>query len=154
MLAKKIAVGFGIAIILPLMFHYGVSTFSPSPKYSDYRIDNYPQDYKNASPEKKKEVTAKNKNLNLQFKSAKKEFQQHLFFVAVPLGLLLIIIGVFISNNAIGAGLVFGGIFSVSNGYINYWSELPDSLRFASLIVAFLILITVGYKKLEGEKQT
>ncbi len=148
MLAKRFALGFGIAIILPLMFHYGVSTFSPSPKYSDYRIDNYHQDYEAAFGEKKIELAAKKKKMDLQFKSANKKFQQHLFFVAVPLGILSIIIGVFISSNAIGAGLIFGGIFSVSNGYINYWSELPDSLRFASLVVAFLILIIVGYKKL------
>lgn len=154
MLAKKFALGFGIAIILPLMFHYGVSMFSTPPERIDYHIDNYRQDYRDASTEKKKELAAKKKKLELEFKSANKKFQQHLFFVAVPLGLLSIVIGAFVSSNAIGSGLIFGGILSVSHGYINYWSELPDSLRFASLVAAFIVLIIVGYRKLEGEKPT
>ena len=36
MLAKKIALGFGLAIIFPMMIHYGVSTFSPAPKFESY----------------------------------------------------------------------------------------------------------------------
>jgi hypothetical protein len=36
MLAKKIALGFGLAIIFPMMIHYGVSTFSPEPKFENY----------------------------------------------------------------------------------------------------------------------
>jgi hypothetical protein len=47
---------------------------------------------------------------------------------------------------------MFGGIFSVCDGYISYWSELSDALRFISLVVAFLVLIFVGYKKLEKKK--
>ncbi len=152
MLAKRFALGFGIAIILPLMLYYGVSTFSPEPKYSDYRIDNYYQKYKDASLEDKKALANKQEKLTLQLKVARKGFQQNLFFVMVPLGVLSIIIGAFITTNSIGAGLIFGGIFSMCNGYIRYWSELPDSLRFISLLFAFLVLIIVGYKKLESQK--
>jgi len=153
MLAKKFALGFSIAVILPLMFHYGVSTFSHPPSYDDYSIDNYYQEYTSASVEKKKDLTAQKKKVDLKFKSAKKKFQQDLFFVAVPLGLLSIIIGVFMLNNTIGTGLIFGGIFSILNGYANYWYLLPDSLRFISLLITFFILIVVGYKKLENKKE-
>ena len=37
MLAKKIALGFGIAVIYPLMLYYGVSSFSPPPPWGAYQ---------------------------------------------------------------------------------------------------------------------
>ncbi len=45
MLAKKFALAFGIAVLLPFLVYYGVSTFSPPPKhdwtcYRQYVIDN------------------------------------------------------------------------------------------------------------------
>jgi hypothetical protein len=32
---------------------------------------------------------------------------------------------------AIGTGLMFGGIFSVCDGYFNYWSKLSTQLKFS-----------------------
>ena len=44
---------------------------------------------------------------------------------------------------------MFGGIFSICDGYFNYWSELADVLKFGSLLVAFGLLIFLGYGRLE-----
>jgi hypothetical protein len=44
---------------------------------------------------------------------------------------------------------MFGGIFSVCDGYFNYWSELSAQLKFSSLLAAFIVLLVVGYRKLE-----
>jgi len=149
MLAKKFALGFGIAIILPMMIHYGVSTFVTQPKWEDYTIRNYYQRYDNASPEEKKELEAENDRLYEERREKEKHFQKYLFFVSVPLGIIAITTGAFLPIQAIGTGLMFGGIFSVCDGYICYWSELSDALRFISLLIAFIILIVIGYKKLE-----
>ena len=54
MLAKKFALGFGIAIIFPMMIHYGVSTFSPEPKWKDYQVENYYEKHERATPEEQK----------------------------------------------------------------------------------------------------
>lgn len=108
MLAKKFALGFGIAIILPMVIYYGVSTFSPAPKWNDY----------------------------------------YLFYVAVPLGIFAILFGAFSPIQAIGTGLMFGGIFTLTEGYFCYWSELQDWMRFLSLLIAFVVLIYIGYRKL------
>jgi len=148
MLAKKFAVGVGIAIIFPLMIHYGVSTFSPPPKWEDYRIKNYYEKHKRATPEEQKKLEEEQNRLDEQRKKAEKRFQKHLFFVAVPLGIIAIIIGAFLSIQAIGTGLMFGGIFSVCDGYFNYWYELADPLKFVSMLITFIVLIFVGYKKL------
>ena len=79
-------------------------------------------------------------------------FEKHLFAVAVPLGLITVIIGAFLSAPAIGAGLMFGGIFSVCDGYFNYWSELSAQLKFSSLLAALIVLLVVGYRKLEKKE--
>ena len=140
MLAKKIALGFGLAIIFPMMIHYGVSTFSLEPKFESYAKQE--EFNKTATPQEKiQKVEAR--------ESAQKQFEKHLYMVAVPLGLVAILIGAFSRVQSIGSGLMIGGIFSITDGYINYWSHLEDWMRFLSLLAAFAILLIVGYKKIE-----
>jgi hypothetical protein len=138
MLAKKFALAFGIAVVFPAMIHYAVSSFSPEPRWSDYHttalIDRNSAEYQKRDDE---------------YRAAEKAFEQHLFAVAVPLGLITIAVGAFLPIPAIGTGLMFGGIFSVCDGYYNYWSELSSLWKFLSLLAAFIVLLFVGYKKLE-----
>ena len=148
MLAKKFALGFGVAIILPMLVHYGVSTFSPAPKWQDRYETNYYQKYQKATLEEKagldEEKDAREKN----WREKEKIFQKHLFLVAVPIGIASIIVGAVSSIQAIGTGLMFGGIFTLVDGYCWYWSELQDWMRFLSLLAAFVVLIFIGYRKL------
>jgi sterol desaturase/sphingolipid hydroxylase (fatty acid hydroxylase superfamily) len=150
MLAKKMALGIGLALIFPMLIHYGVSSFYPAPKWSDYIVEGQldPQ----ATPEQKQQRQAEQKQKQELRKAAQKRFEQHLFVVAVPLGLAAILLGAFVSVQAIGTGLMFGGIFSICNGYFNYWSELADWMRFLSLLAAFIALLFVGYKKIERKE--
>src|SRR2546430_11253048 len=73
------------------MIHYAVSAFSPEPRWSDYHttalIDQNSAEYQ-------KQDTA--------YRAVEKAFEQHLFFVAVPLGLITIIVGAFLPIPAIG----------------------------------------------------
>ncbi|NDD71293.1 hypothetical protein EBZ97_04530 [bacterium] len=140
MLAKKLALGFGLAIIFPMMIHYGVSTFSPEPKFESYA----------KQEEFNKTATSQEKIQKEEAReSAQKQFEKHLYMVAVPLGLVAILVGAFSRVQSIGSGLMIGGIFSITDGYINYWSHLEDWMRFLSLLAAFAILLIVGYKKIE-----
>jgi hypothetical protein len=148
MLAKKFALGFGIAIILPMLVHYGVSTFSPAPKWQE-RHDVYSYEkYRDASPQQKEKMDKERQEGNKIWKQKQKIFQRNLFLVAATVGIICIILGSIITIQAIGTGLMFGGIFSVTEGYMFYWSELADWMRFLSLLVAFIVLIYVGYRKL------
>jgi hypothetical protein len=141
MIAKKFALAFGIAIVFPAMIHYGVSTFSPEPRWQDYHVTAL-IDSNSAEYQKK----------DAEYKAAEKVFEKHLFSVAVPLGLITVIVGAFLGVPAIGTGLMFGGIFSVTDGYFNYWSELSAELKFLSLLAAFIVLLVVGYRKLERKE--
>ena len=148
MLAKKIALGFGIAVILPILVYYGVSTFSPAPKWGE-RYERYSyQKYQTATPEERAKIEQVDREKERQWKQKEKIFQKHLFFMTIPVGIASIIIGAALSLQAIGTGLMFGGIFCITEGYVCYWSELPDSMRFLSLLAAFIVLVFVGYKKL------
>jgi hypothetical protein len=148
MLAKKFALGFGIAIILPMLVHYGVSTFSPAPKWQDrYETYSY-QKYHNATPEEKIKLDKERDATTKRWHEKEKIFQRCLFFVAVPVGLAAIIIGAVSLIQAIGTGLMFGGIFTLVDGYCWYWSELQDWMRFLSLLTAFVVLLFIGYRKL------
>jgi len=138
MLAKKFALAFGIAVVFPAMIHYGVSTFSPEPRWQDYHVTAL-TDSNSAEYQKK----------DAEYRAAEKKSEKHLFAVAVPLGLIAIVVGALLPIQAIGTGLMFGGIFSVCDGYYNYWSELSAQLKFFSLFAAFIVLVVVGYRKLE-----
>ncbi len=141
MLAKKFALAFGIAVVFPAMIHYAVSSFSPEPRWQDYHVA--PLIDSNSAEYQKKDA---------EYKAAEKVFEKHLFTVAVPLGLITLIVGAFLPLPAIGTGLMFGGIFSVCDGYFNYWSELSPQLKFFSLLAAFIVLLVVGYRKLEKKE--
>lgn len=150
MLAKKFALGFGIAVILPMLVHYGVSTVTPAPKWQDYygSCGYYYEENKNATPEQKTKLQNERNKKQQAYKDSQKRFQQHLFVAAVPIGIAAIILGALSAIQAIGTGLMFGGIFTLMDGYICYWSELQDWMRFVSLLIAFIVLLFIGYRKL------
>jgi len=154
MLAKKFALGFGIAVIFPVMIHYAVSTFSVQPKWEDYHDRDYYQRHQDATGEEK-EALRKEENVRRdEWEKAQGRFQRHLFYVAIPVGIVAIIIGAMISVQAIGTGLMFGGIFTLMDGYVCYWSQLPDWMRFVSLLAAFVVLLGVGYRKFAPQAKT
>jgi hypothetical protein len=153
MLARQIAVGFGIAIIFPLLVYYGVCTFVPPPKYSTFVTVNTTSVAANATPEQRKEAEDRRAERQKQqdaYKAAARDFARVLILVSAPLGIAAILIGAYLALHAIGTGLIFGGILTVGWGYWNYWQYLDDWLRFLSLLLGFAILLFVGYRRVGG----
>jgi len=142
MLARQIAIGFGIAVIFPLLIHYGVATFHPAPKHEPF-VSVAP----NATPDERKEYLARQEQRQKTYAAAAKEFARILVIVSTPLGVAAILIGAYLSFQAIGTGLILGGILTVSWGYWSYWSYLDDWIRFTSLLIGFAILIFVGIRR-------
>ena len=147
MLARHIAIGFGIAIIFPLLVYYGVSTFHPAPKTQDFFQTLTPLSG-NATSEERKEYADKQRAQRETFRAAAKEFSRVLVVVATPLGIAAILIGSYLAIHAIGTGLILGGIATVAFGYWGYWEYLEDWVRFVSLLAGFAILLFVGYRRL------
>ena len=147
MIAKRIALGFGIALVFPMLIHHGVSTFVSRPKWENYQ--NFSNFDPYASPADKAKREAESEAKRKLYNAAEKHFQQRLFAVAVPLGLVALAVGAFLGLPAIGTGLMFGGLFSICDGYFNYWSQLAEASKFGSLLIAFALLLFLGYRRLE-----
>ena len=144
----KFAVGFGIAVIFPMLVHYGVSTFSPSPDWNDYRMPEWEVLQESATAEERQAMEAERNTVRERFEEHAKTFARHLFWVATPLALVALIAGAMLQVPTIGTGLIFGAIFTLIDAYGNYWRFLPDGLRFASLLVAFVALVAIGYRQI------
>jgi hypothetical protein len=154
MRAKQFAIGIGIALLLPLSVYYGVLLFSPPPDSSKYyeQSQEYSRRLSEAKTTAEKDRIVKEKSLNQKRQEeAQKRHQQHIFLVAYPVGLLAIIIGSLLTVQAVGAGLMFGGIFTLAEGCYSYWDKMPDWTRFFSLIIAMAVLIGFGYWKFPPE---
>jgi hypothetical protein len=125
MLARQIAIGFGVAIVFPLLVYYGVSTFSPAPKWNDFHeqvvyAPNPTRDELIARQEKQKAETA-------AWTEANRVFSLRLLCLAAPLGYLAILLGSLRIGSGLGTGFMFGGIFAATTGYWFHWSYLDDS---------------------------
>ena len=68
----------------------------------------------------------------------------YVFFVVLPLGLVLTVVGTFLRQrtNVFGAGLILGGIGTMIYAIVPY--QLNSVLRFAGIAVVLAILIFVG----------
>jgi len=118
MLAGQIAIGFGFAVIFPLLVYYGAATFYPPPNRADSFAE-LVSPGPSASAEERKEYS--DRKTASDYSAAAKTFSRVLVLVATPLGVAAIFIGAFLSIHAIGTGLILGGIASVAFGYYGYW---------------------------------
>ena len=80
MLAKRIALGFGIAVILPFLVFYGVNTFSPMPNWDNYQIKGWFENYSKANQQEKDKLDNQRKAMREKFHKDIKQFEKHLFF--------------------------------------------------------------------------
>jgi hypothetical protein len=147
MLARQIAIGFGIAVIFPLLVYYGVATFHAPPKLAVVAAL-----APNPTPEERKEYQQQLRQAQEAFRADAKTFARLLVQIATPLGIAAILVGAYLPLYAIGTGLIFGGIFSVTWGYWNYWQYLDDWMRFVSLLAGFAILLFVGFRRVTGAR--
>jgi len=69
MLARQIAIGFGIAIIFPLLVYYGISTIHPAPKTPGFATV-----LANATPEERKITADEQRQRQETYRDAAKDF--------------------------------------------------------------------------------
>jgi|SRR3989344_6672910 len=83
-----------------------------------------------------------NKKLN----EASKSYHKKVFLTALPLGVIVIIIGAIIFGlEAVGAGLMLGGIGIIFFGVTGYWQFTENWMKFALSLFGLVVVIWLTY---------
>ena len=84
--------------------------------------------------------------------AAQQRHSSTLFYVAVALGLLFIIIGFLLPLGSVhewvGLGLIIGGVIGMFIGTVSYWSDLTRWMRPVVIAIELIILLVIVYKRM------
>ncbi len=132
---------------MPLTVWYGTNVFSPPPNWKEYTrsAERIEERIRDAKGEREKERLRDEKDrLDEKKEGEERVYYKHMFWVAYPVGLVAIVLGTFFPVQAVGAGLMFGGLSSLAAGCYSYWDKMTDQLRFGSLVVALGVVVALG----------
>lgn len=178
---KKLAMIFAIAILLPLCIGLFVDAIYQEPKYEDYCNQTFYPEYKQpianvSCPDFS--MTAEyqdciNKHGNPIFKydqnncqvydkcdmcpiiynEVQSKYNRNLFFILAPIALIFVILGIFLTIEYLGAGFMFGGLILLFYATLRYFSDMSKVLRAIVIFVELLIIVYIGYKKIEQKNK-
>ena len=132
---RNISIGLGVMIILPLVTHVGV----------DVIFKDHPHVYRGSYKQDSKEY--------IEYTKKQEEFNEKHFYANVSVGIAAIVAGIIIEPPFLGMGLILGGVFCLSIGYLAHWSIISDIIKLLSLLAALVILILSGLRFSKGKKQ-
>ncbi|MCG2718809.1 MAG: hypothetical protein L6408_08260 [Nanoarchaeota archaeon] len=173
---KKTILSVSIAIILLLFVIYGISTFYVAPKYEDFCDYSEPvhqveteeeceasegkwTDYSNERPVPRKVDSEDdisegwcnfNYYCNKDYDAVREHHNRNVFIIAVIIGLVAVLAGgIILKLESVSTGIMGGGALTIIYGILRYWGDAEDWFRFIILGIVLVILIWIGYKKLE-----
>ena len=173
---KTIILSLVIAIVLSAFVVYLIQTIHPRPMYEDYcnkqqipalPTGQYP--FNESSCQEFGGIWTKPQELRIpegeakssgycdfyqdcqeDYNNARDSYKLIVFIITLITGLIAISIGIILHLPSVSSGLMLGGTFLVFYGTIVYWSNLTNWLRTIILGIALVILIWLGYKKLQN----
>lgn len=176
--AKKLAIVLGIAVLLPLFIGLFVDAVYTEPKYEDYCRNDYyysaPEKMALSSNNCTEFYTtpeAQNCSMNngiavpkydanncqvfdrcdfcqIEFQKVQSEYNRNVFFIIAPIGLLVVVLGIFLSVDYLGAGLMFAGLITMFYATVRYFSDMSKLLRALVILVELVIIMWIAYKKI------
>lgn len=170
---KKLAMILGIAILLPLFVGLFVDAIYSSPDYEGFcdRESSFPQrslegcdfdygqgyedclsDGGNPKLELNNEGCAEFEECdycNKEYQDVKEKYNRNLFFILAPIGLILVILGLYFKTDYMGAGLMFAGLIVLFYGTIRAFPDLSKLWRSLVILIELIIIMWIGYKKIE-----
>ncbi|MBN1385430.1 hypothetical protein JW968_00455 [Candidatus Woesearchaeota archaeon] len=173
---KHVVMTVAIAIMFALVVGFGIEAFYPSPEWEDYCGKEFPEPMKAIDESKCADmdryyqecgedipkftydengcrVFERCDTCNRDFREDNKKHSQIVFYMATILGLIGIIFGVYWRIDFMGSGVMIGGILLIIYGTIRYFGDMSRIMRFIVLLLEFLVLIGISYKKLVGKIQ-
>ncbi len=178
---KKIAMILAITVLLPLFVGLFTDAVYEQPKYEDYCNNSY-YDYPKASPatpvvcpevyasaevqkcnnEKGMPEFSYDSNncqvfkscnyCNVGYTDASQKYNRNIFFVLLPVGLIVVILGLYLLVDYLGAGLMFAGLIIMFYATMRYFSDMSKVLRALVILIELLVIMWIGYKKIEHNK--
>jgi hypothetical protein len=88
-----------------------------------------------------------NKLLN----DAQQKYNRNIFFILLPLGLAVVILGLYLLVDYLGAGLMFAGLIIMFYATMRYFSDMSKILRAVVILIELLVIMWIGYKKISEE---
>jgi hypothetical protein len=147
---KIIILSLVIAIVLASFVVYLIQTIHQKPEWDDFCDESariaIPEDRETFETKQIPDYQECQKN----FDTANDKYRLIVFIVALITGLIAISIGIMLHLPSVSSGLMLGGTFLVFYGTIVYWSNLTNWFRTIILGIALVILIWLGYKKLQN----
>jgi hypothetical protein len=144
MLGRQIVIGFGVAIMLPMLVYFGASSFIQPPRLQE--IQALPP---NMAPEERAAAQKERDVKQREQRDASNRYASSVAMislaVATPVAAAAILIGCYLGAG-LGTGLILGGVLTLLPCHLGYYSYIPDWGRFMSFLPAFLSLLFVGYK--------
>ena len=82
----------------------------------------------------------------LEYEDAQERYARNLFFITLPLGIVIIIIGAIVFGlEAVGGGLMAGGVGVILWGVGSYWRFSDDLIKFILSLIGLVVVIYVAY---------
>lgn len=175
---KNIIIGIAIIILTISVVVYGVNTFYNRPEYSNFCEASHTGEVINTQircdkvggkwssydyPVSEREEIIKSTGscdrdfiCRESYDKAREKYSRNVFFVTIPLGILIIVLGAVVFGlEAVGAGLMGGGVGTMLFGIGGYWQYTQDWLKFILTLISLIVLIWFAYwfnKKYEKKK--
>jgi len=173
---KKLAMVIGILFLLPLFIGLFVDAVYEAPKYEDYCNNTWypahkepkegvkcPDMYATEEAQncinQKGEVRFKYDSDNcmifdrcdmcsLRFSNDNAVYNRNIFFILAPIGLIIIVLGIYLTVDYMGAGMMFGGLITLFYATMRYFTDMSKLLRAFVILIELLIIMWIGYKKI------
>lgn len=176
---KKLAMILGITVLLPLFFGLFVDALYPQPKYEKYCLDSkfpYPVEkpganctYTVTDAQRQCEADGGMARMkgdskgcsvfevcdycNKAYTDANSLYNRNIFLILAPLGFIVVIAGIYLMVDYLGAGLMLGGLVTLFYATMRYFSDMSKMLRAMVILVELLLIMWAGYKKIDNSKK-
>ena len=176
---KQVAIVVAISVLSAFFIGLAIDAFYAEPKYDDFCNsyeyqraipEKYPGYIPNCTYQQTKEETECYKQgglvefdydekgcnkfrecnfCNKEFEKERAKYNRNVFFITAPLGIALIIYGVFFSVEFIGSGFMFGGVFTLAYGTIRYFSDMSKIMRVITIFIELVVVVWIALKKVK-----